>query len=174
MLEMFATRDKITAQEVMDALGLTQSTTSRSLNQLSAFLQSGRGGDGKKTYMLMPAQIDLMFDAIRQLLIVPETYVPSKEPTSDYSPELRSFLDRRERVTNWPSKQKDRLLVLDYLASKFEPNTEYTEREVNAIITRYHAYGDHATLRRKLYDYSYLHRTRDGSRYWRAEPELSQ
>lgn len=173
ILKMFATRDKLTAQEVMDELGLTQSTTSRALNQLSVFVQAGRSGDSKKTYTLMPAQIDFTLDAVKQLLAAPDIRVaPPEESTGDYPPELRRFLDSRERVTNWPSKQKDRLMVLDYLASKFEPNTEYTEREVNAIITRYHAYGDHATLRRELYDYGYLHRARDGSRYWRAEEPL--
>lgn len=175
IIKMFATRDTITAQAIMDELNLTQSTASRALNQLSAFLQSGRGGDGKKTYTLMPAQIDLTFDAVRQLLAAPAMRAaPPEESPIDYPPELRRFLDSRDRVTTWPSKQKDRLLVLDYLASRFEPNTEYTEREVNAIITRYHAYGDHVALRRELYDYGYLQRARDGSRYWRAAHELAQ
>ena len=175
IIKLFAARDKITAQEVMDELGLTQSTTSRALNQLSVFVQVGRSRDNKKTYTLQPAQFDVTIDAIRQLLVPPAaaSTLP-QESSSDYPPELRRFLDSRERVTTWPSKQKDRLLVLDYLASRFEPNTEYTEREVNAIITRYHAYGDHATLRRELYDYGYLHRARDGSRYWLAEHGPSQ
>jgi hypothetical protein len=172
IVKLFATRDKITAQEVMSELGLSQSTTSRALNQLSVFLQTGRGTDGKKTYTFTPSQIDLTFDAVKQLLAAPDTRIePPLEQTGNYPPELRRFLDSRARVTNWPSKQKDRLMVLDYLASKFEANTEYSEREINAIITRYHAYDDHATLRRELYDYGYLHRARDGSRYWLAEHE---
>ncbi len=46
----------------------------------------------------------------------------------------------------------------------------YGEREVDAILKQWHTFGDHATLRRDLYDNGFLGRTRDGSQYWREEP----
>jgi hypothetical protein len=54
------------------------------------------------------------------------------------------------------------------LASLFEYEREYTEREVNELLKRWHTYHAHATLRRALYDARLLDRMPDGARYWRA------
>jgi hypothetical protein len=43
----------------------------------------------------------------------------------------------------------------------------YTEKQVNAIIARFHE--DVAGLRRDLIDRGMLARERDGSRYWRPD-----
>jgi len=55
--------------------------------------------------------------------------------------------------------------VLAHLATKFEPGAEYSEREVNDVLLRWHTFRDWAMLRRELYDCGYLDRERDGSRY---------
>lgn len=57
-------------------------------------------------------------------------------------------------------------LVLRWLASRFEADRTYTEKEVNAIIQAVHE--DFASLRRHLVDMGYLRREKDGSRYWLA------
>lgn len=64
--------------------------------------------------------------------------------------------------------------MLDYLASQFETQRFYTETEVNALLNRLHTFGDCALLRRALYDYAFIDRTRDGSSYWRIDPLLSK
>ncbi|GIV96581.1 MAG: hypothetical protein KatS3mg057_1238 [Herpetosiphonaceae bacterium] len=81
---------------------------------------------------------------------------------------LRRFLDNHERVKVWPARKTDQQLVLRYLASKFQPGVGYSEKEVNAILNRYHTFEDYALLRRSLYDYGFLERERNGSRYWLA------
>ena len=58
-------------------------------------------------------------------------------------------------------------ILLDYLAASFKIHIIYTEKEVNAILHRFHA--DVAGLRRDLIEASLLGRERDGSRYWRIE-----
>lgn len=60
--------------------------------------------------------------------------------------------------------RKKLMLVLDYIASMFEPGHYYSEREVNAVIHRVN--DDHATLRRYLVDRGFL--LREKGRYWRA------
>jgi hypothetical protein len=57
-------------------------------------------------------------------------------------------------------------VVLDYLVQAFTPGVNYTEKEVNTIIRRFHV--DVSGLRRDLVDAGLLDRERDGSRYWRV------
>jgi len=81
---------------------------------------------------------------------------------------LERFLDAERRVRTWPSRLKHRLLVMDYLATHFEPGKSYSEAEVNAILNRLHTFEDWAGLRRALFDHGFMDRLRDGSSYWRV------
>jgi hypothetical protein len=71
-------------------------------------------------------------------------------------------------LTSLPSKQKKLLVILRWLATMFQPETFYTEKEVNAIIRAVHE-DDHVGLRRDLISWGYLRRERGGGRYWLAE-----
>ena len=79
------------------------------------------------------------------------------------------YLDNDGKIKQVPAKQKAKLLVLAYLAEKFSQNKNYTEKEVNAIISDWHTFEDYFVLRRELIDYRFLGRTADGARYWRNE-----
>jgi hypothetical protein len=81
---------------------------------------------------------------------------------------LQRFLDAQARVTIWPARDSDRMLVMRYLVDKFTPGREYTEREVNTVLKAWHTYEDPATLRRMLIDHRLLRRKPDGRAYWRA------
>lgn len=81
-------------------------------------------------------------------------------------PELERFLDAEGRLTRWPAKRRARVPAMRYLVSRFAAGREYSEREVNELLDRWHTFGDAATLRRTLFDEHYLDRTADGSRYW--------
>lgn len=67
-------------------------------------------------------------------------------------------------VSEFPRKQKRKVAILRQLIKRFEIGQEYTEKEVNAILTE--AYPDYVTLRRYLIDYGLLEREEDGSLYW--------
>jgi len=54
---------------------------------------------------------------------------------------------------------------LAYLASKFQLDISYSEREVNEILKQWHTFEDWALLRRELYDKGYFDRELDGSNY---------
>src|SRR5207244_10081152 len=89
--------------------------------------------------------------------------------------EMRRFLDRSGKLTLWPpAKQRDKLLVLEYLASFFEQGRMYSEKEVNDLLQLHSTFRDAAALRRALYEYRFLNRTRDGSQYWLIGSEVSE
>jgi hypothetical protein len=77
-------------------------------------------------------------------------------------------LDGEGKIIHLPQRRAVRLAVLAYLAEQFTPETNYTEREINAICDDWHTFGDYFLLRRELVEYGFLDRERDGSRYWRV------
>jgi hypothetical protein len=81
---------------------------------------------------------------------------------------LERFLDDDGRVVVWPSRRADRLVVLAHLATLFDAELHYTEREVNALLDRVHTWGDPAFLRRILVGERFIDRTPTGRRYWRV------
>ena len=84
---------------------------------------------------------------------------------------LRNFLDVSGKLTAFPAKRKMKLYALLYLAQKIPADTDFTEREINDILLDWHAFADPATLRRELYDYHFLDRSRDGKVYRLAEKQ---
>jgi len=77
----------------------------------------------------------------------------------------QKYLNHEGQVSQWPSSQKDKLLVLSYLASKFNDETVYTEAQVNALLKQWHTFSDWSLLRRELVDRVFLNRTTNGSEY---------
>ena len=76
---------------------------------------------------------------------------------------LRAFV-HDGRLTSIPAARSKRLIVLDWLAQRFEPGRHYPEASVNRIIEAVHP--DTAALRRYLVDEGIL--ARDRGDYWRA------
>lgn len=72
------------------------------------------------------------------------------------------------KIVAFPKKKSRRKPVLEYLASKFEFNRIYTEKEVNEMIDEYHLFNDYFLLRRELIEYRLLFRTNNGAKYWKA------
>lgn len=81
------------------------------------------------------------------------------------------FLDEEGRLTQIPAKEKKRRAALEHLAGKFQPDTDYTELEVNGVCSSFSTFGDYFLLRRLLVEEGLLARERDGSRYWRTKSE---
>ena len=76
---------------------------------------------------------------------------------------LRTFLDG-ERLSKIPDQRKKRQVILRWLVERFERDTRYHERELNAIIKRHH--DDTATLRREMIIEGLMRREADV--YWRV------
>lgn len=82
---------------------------------------------------------------------------------------LKSFV-RDSRIHAIPVGYKKKLVVLKWLADKFEMGIKYPEKHVNAIINMYHE--DHATLRRYLVDFGFM--KREEGIYWRINWEMPE
>jgi len=89
---------------------------------------------------------------------------------------LRNFLDANGKLTAFPAKRKMKIYALLYLAQKIPTDADFTEREMNDILLAWHTFADPATLRRELYDYRFLDRSRDGKVYHltKTQPTLEE
>jgi hypothetical protein len=89
--------------------------------------------------------------------------VEHDEEPPDVARVLRAFV-HDGRLTSIPANHAKRLVVLDWLAQRFEPGRRYTEEMVNLIIAQVHP--DTAALRRYLVDDELLSRAH--GEYWRT------
>lgn len=85
-------------------------------------------------------------------------------PTDSRLMTLETFMPGGKLVA-MPHKHEQVLAVLSEIATKFEPEKQYVEREVNVILEEVNE--DYCTLRRALVDYGYL--SRSGGIYERVE-----
>ena len=87
---------------------------------------------------------------------------------------LKNYLEG-DRITKIPASRKKRLVILQWLINKFEMNIDYTERQINEIIKRYHF--DYATLRREFIGYQMMEREKGiykrlPTNLWKSEAEI--
>ncbi len=69
---------------------------------------------------------------------------------------IETFL-RGGKLSAFPKKQEQIVIILEEVARKFEPGKQYPERDVNVILEEVNE--DYCTLRRYLVDYGYLNRS---------------
>jgi len=81
---------------------------------------------------------------------------------------IRHF-DEAGRLIRWPSRVNQQELCLWALWSRIAPGCSYAERQISDLLKRHHLFGDHALLRRALYEYRLVSRTLDGGEYRRVE-----
>lgn len=176
VLTLLAQHRELTLQDLMDDLQTSQPNVSRYLKALGFFVQERRGKDGRKHYRLLPTELDATFDALKQqVLAAPIAAAPQVEDSMS-TEGLTRYLDPQGAVLMWPRREEDRRAVLRYLADRFAPETEYSEKQVNAVLTHYvlpHV-RDYATVRRDLIDSRLLMRSGDGVRYWRGDDQPAQ
>ncbi len=158
-------------------LGLSEPTVSHHLAKLrEAEFVTLRADKNQRFYRLNSTALNKFKTALQTLEKMP----PSVEPESDDSwinalPERFSAADRdllREMTVNGRLKQlpsqrhkREKLTVaLRWLASKFESDILYTEKQVNEILKT--AHDDFASMRRDMVDLGYLRRERSGRQYW--------
>jgi biotin operon repressor len=65
-----------------------------------------------------------------------------------------------------PAQRKKLEAILRYVVKAFEPDVRYSEKQVNEILSRYHA--DTASLRRELVASKLMEREGGGGEYWRT------
>jgi hypothetical protein len=98
-----------------------------------------------------------------------EEYVPPEDEREDVRRVLKNFLNADGSLKQIPPTGNKLLIVLNFIVDAFAFDTDYTEKEVNTILRRFHV--DTAALRRYLVDNNLMRRESNGSRYWRVKKE---
>jgi len=75
---------------------------------------------------------------------------------------VKDFTRRDGSLKEIPAQQKKLIAVLRHIVKEFKPGREYAEKEVNAVLARFHA--DTASLRRSMISYKLMGRAK--GKYW--------
>ena len=95
------------------------------------------------------------------------SFEASEEKPEDVRKVLKNFLNADGTLKQIPPQGNKLLIVLNFIVEAFAYDTDYTEKEVNMILRRFHV--DTAALRRYLVDNGLMARESDGTRYWRVK-----
>lgn len=93
-------------------------------------------------------------------------YEAKSEKQEDARKVLKNFLNADGTLKQIPPMGNKLLIILNFIVDAFAFDTNYTEKEVNTILRRFHV--DTAALRRYLVDHNLMARESDGTRYWRV------
>jgi predicted transcriptional regulator len=157
-------RSPLTVEQMAEMLEIHPSTVSHHLSRLAkAGLVSARAEGYYSVYQLEVRAIE----AMAQRLLERET-LPAVTDSIDVDAYdrkvLRNFLTPDGCIKDFPAQEKKLEAVLRYVLKSFEPGIRYTEKQVNEILSRYHA--DYSFLRRSLIEYHMLAREGGGGAYW--------
>jgi hypothetical protein len=130
-----------TPEEIAGATGLDHAVVHKSVQRLMKTGLLHAADDGLR------ADEGVFKEAARAR---PEREPLDPDPARDNV--LRAFI-RDGRLTNFPTFPAKTRIVLEYLVNSFEPDRDYPERDVNAILNEWHT--DHAALRRLLVTTAY-------------------
>ncbi|MDQ3006335.1 MAG: DUF2087 domain-containing protein [Chloroflexota bacterium] len=130
------------AAEIAQALGMHPSDVNRHLEQLTG---SGVVSEADGVYDLNEKAIESLargkFEGKRPV------YVP-EEQEEDVRKVLKAYLNADGTIRQLPQEGKKMLIILHFILDAFSFDANYTEKEVNTILRRFHM--DTATLRRNL------------------------
>lgn len=90
-----------------------------------------------------------------------------KEQPENVRKVLKAYLNADGTLKEFPLETKRLLILLNFIVDVFAFDANYTEKEVNTILRRFHV--DVASLRRDLVDHGLMAREGDGSKYWRVK-----
>jgi hypothetical protein len=93
------------------------------------------------------------------------SFESKEEKPEDARTVLKNFLNADGTLKQIPAPGNKLLIILNFIVDAFAFDTNYTEKEVNTILRRFHL--DTAALRRYLVDNGFMARESDGTKYWR-------
>lgn len=157
-------QDDRSVDELAVMLDLREPTVSHHLAKLREIgLVSVTPEGNRRRYRL---ETDVLH-ALSKELLMEETVASLSASTSENAWDqkvLDTFLDG-DRITQIPRSLKKKMVLVRWLAGKFEPGTRYTEKEINEIIQRHHE--DYALFRREMVDARIM--DREAGVYWLLE-----
>jgi len=117
-----------------------------------------------EVYELEPAGLEKL--SHQQFAGRRESYTPAPDLDNKTRKVLATHLNADGSVRQIPHQPAKLRVILEYIVAVFTPDANYTEKEVNTILRRFHL--DVAGLRHDLIDAGLMQRESDGSRYWRS------
>jgi hypothetical protein len=161
IIGLLATRER-SVDELATTLKLKPPTVSHHLATLREIGLVGMEAAGTThLYKFRP-------EALRQLnrRLAPEKLaIPDGEGGDEWERKVLADFTEQGRLKGIPAGERKRLVILRWLARKFEPGRRYPELEVNAIMAEF--INDYASVRRYLVDHGLMERR--SSVYWRVE-----
>ena len=148
------------AAGIADALGMHPSDVMRHLEQLRA---SGVISEAGGVYDLNEKTIESL--ARSQFMGKRSAYAPEEDTEENVRKVLKAYLNADGTIRQIPQMWNKLLIILNFIVDAFAFDANYTEKEVNTILRRFHV--DTAALRRHLVDHRLMARESDGSKYWR-------
>ena len=160
-------------EQLAEHLNIKPATVSHHLAKLAdAGLVTSTAEGHKKFYSL---RLDAVRATAQQLhtkdpgLLVPEDadatkFYPNRVPYDEYDRKvLKDFFNSDGSLRQLPMQRKKFLVVLKHIVKDIESGCEYTEKQINALLKRWHP--DTASLRRGMIDFRLMERK--SGIYWR-------
>ncbi len=164
----FLAEQEYSVSELAKLMNLKDPTVSHHLGKFVELGLVTMRQDGTTHYYRLDATA---LQRLNKELLTPEKVATfSNESGSDdwESRVRRAFIDG-ETIKQLPQSFKKELVILKWLAEKFERDRRYPEKELNEIIKQHHP--DYATLRRDMVDCKFM--ARENSVYWRLPQEVT-
>jgi hypothetical protein len=153
-------RGRATQAEIAEQLHLPAREV---FNHLSFLAHAGVISETDGVYDLNEKAIESL--ARRQFEGKRPAYQAKGEKPEDVRKVLKNFLNADGTLKQIPPMGNKLLIILNFIVDAFAFDTNYTEKEVNTILRRFHV--DTAALRRYLVDHRLMARESDGTKYWR-------
>ena len=161
-----------TVGEMAGLLDLSEPTVSHHVSKLrGAGLLLLRMDGNQRFYRTNPVRLEQFKRYAAEIGTLPDdtqqtadnAWIEALDLPEDDKQVLRTYTSGG-RLVQIPTREKRWLVILRWLVTLFEPGVRYTEKEVNAILTRVNE--DYALLRRDLVEYGFMRRERGGGDYW--------
>lgn len=159
IIGLLATRER-SVEELATTLRLKPPTVSHHLSTLRENgLVTMRSEGTTHVYRFEPETLR----ALNRSLAPEKLAIPDDAEGGDWDRKVLGDFLENGRLRSIPVGERKRLVVLRWLAGKFETGRRYSEPEVNVLVSEYH--NDYASIRRYLVDHGLM--ARAGGVYWR-------
>jgi DNA-binding transcriptional ArsR family regulator len=175
LLRILSSEGEQTVSELARRVDLSEPTVSHHLARLrAAGLVSLQAAGNQRFYRLNQTGVDRFKSLAADIERMPPAPAPEDDTWIErlgWSVEdqqvLRTYTTggRISSLPPLPAKKKELTVLFRWLATLFQPDRLYSEREVNDILKAVYA-EDFVSLRRDLVDLGYLRRERGGRKYW--------
>lgn len=159
-------RGSMSTKQITEAFGVHPSDVARHLEKLTA---SGVVGESDGVYELDEKAIESLAHGLFK--DKRPTYKAKDDEQDDVREVLKNCLNADGTFKRIPPKGNKLLILLNFIVDAFDFDVNYTEKEVNTILRRFHL--DTAALRRYLVDHGLMARDSYGTKYWR-EKEVAE